>query len=202
MFCSSRGRRHRCRRRQDLPCGQQRGHERALDLVDGDAPREQPRISSARSARAFPSRPSSSPDASISKSSATATTYTATRCDIRVHVLRAAVGAAADHQRRRRVLDSRQHAERDVAGRAGVLRDPRNAFWRIIGEIFGFDSSRVRGARRRDGTLHCGVDVLRSCRRVGSLDSAVEPAARRRMTSSDLRTASAYHTGVLQRCGR
>jgi hypoxanthine-DNA glycosylase len=55
--------------------------------------------------------------------------------------------------------------------------NPRNAFWRITGEIFRFDSSAPYEDRTAALTAH-GVavwDVLRSCRRVGSLDSAVEP---------------------------
>jgi len=55
--------------------------------------------------------------------------------------------------------------------------NPRNAFWRITGEIFGFDACEPYDVRTAVLTAH-GVavwDVLRSCRRVGSLDSAVEP---------------------------
>jgi hypoxanthine-DNA glycosylase len=55
--------------------------------------------------------------------------------------------------------------------------NPRNAFWRITGEIFGFDPSAPYDVRVAALTAN-GVavwDVLRSCRRVGSLDSAVEP---------------------------
>jgi hypoxanthine-DNA glycosylase len=55
--------------------------------------------------------------------------------------------------------------------------NPRNAFWRITGEIFGFDAREPYDARTAVLTAH-GVavwDVLRSCRRIGSLDSAVEP---------------------------
>jgi hypoxanthine-DNA glycosylase len=55
--------------------------------------------------------------------------------------------------------------------------NPRNAFRRITGEIFGFDASAPYKGRTAGLTTH-GVavwDVLRSCRRVGSLDSAVEP---------------------------
>lgn len=54
--------------------------------------------------------------------------------------------------------------------------NPRNAFWRITGEIFGFDASASYDDRVAALRAH-GVavwDVLRSCRRVGSLDSAVE----------------------------
>jgi len=55
--------------------------------------------------------------------------------------------------------------------------NPRNAFWRITGEIFGFDPSAAYDVRTA-ALIANGVavwDVLRSCRRVGSLDSAVEP---------------------------
>ena len=55
--------------------------------------------------------------------------------------------------------------------------NPRNAFWRIMGEILGFDASQPYDDRTEALKAH-GVsvwDVLRSCRRVGSLDSAVEP---------------------------
>jgi hypoxanthine-DNA glycosylase len=55
--------------------------------------------------------------------------------------------------------------------------NPRNAFWRITGEVFGFDATEPYDARTAQLTAR-GVavwDVLRSCRRVGSLDSAVEP---------------------------
>ena len=55
--------------------------------------------------------------------------------------------------------------------------NPRNAFWRITGEIFGFDAAAPYDVRTAALTAH-GIalwDVLRSCRRIGSLDSAVEP---------------------------
>lgn len=55
--------------------------------------------------------------------------------------------------------------------------NPRNAFWRITGEILGFDATAPYSDRV--AALQAGRvavwDVLRSCRRVGSLDSAVEP---------------------------
>jgi hypoxanthine-DNA glycosylase len=55
--------------------------------------------------------------------------------------------------------------------------NPRNAFWRITGEIFGFDCSASYEDRIAALTAHnlAVWDVLRSCRRVGSLDSAVQP---------------------------
>jgi hypoxanthine-DNA glycosylase len=55
--------------------------------------------------------------------------------------------------------------------------NPRNAFWRITGEIFGFDASEpydTRIAELKDNRIAVW-DVLRSCHRVGSLDSAVAP---------------------------
>jgi hypoxanthine-DNA glycosylase len=55
--------------------------------------------------------------------------------------------------------------------------NPRNAFWRIAGEIFGFDAAAPYEVRTAALTAN-GIavwDVLRSCRRIGSLDSAVEP---------------------------
>jgi hypoxanthine-DNA glycosylase len=55
--------------------------------------------------------------------------------------------------------------------------NPRNAFWRITGEIFGFAADEPYDDRTTKLKAH-GIavwDVLRSCRRVGSLDSAVEP---------------------------
>ncbi|BAX93857.1 DNA-deoxyinosine glycosylase [Mycobacterium shigaense] len=55
--------------------------------------------------------------------------------------------------------------------------NPRNAFWAIAGELFGFDATapyddRLRTLRSRHVALW---DVLRQCRRVGSSDSAIDP---------------------------
>ena len=54
--------------------------------------------------------------------------------------------------------------------------NPRNAFWRITGALFGFDASASYPDRVNALQAHQVAvwDVLRSCRRVGSLDSAVE----------------------------
>lgn len=54
--------------------------------------------------------------------------------------------------------------------------NPRNAFWSITAELLGFDAAapyhqRVAALVGRDIAVW---DVLRSCRRAGSLDSAVE----------------------------
>jgi TDG/mug DNA glycosylase family protein len=56
---------------------------------------------------------------------------------------------------------------------------PRNAFWRIVGEIFGIDPSapyreRLAGLRARRIALW---DVLGSCVREGSLDSDIEDSS-------------------------
>ncbi|MGA5542891.1 DNA-deoxyinosine glycosylase [Mycobacterium sp. NPDC051198] len=54
--------------------------------------------------------------------------------------------------------------------------NPRNAFWRITGALFGFDAAAPYPDRVSALCAHRVAvwDVLRSCRRVGSLDSAVE----------------------------
>ena len=55
--------------------------------------------------------------------------------------------------------------------------NPRNAFWRIAADLFGFAADDPY-PHRTDVLRRHGVavwDVLRHCRRVGSLDSAVEP---------------------------
>lgn len=54
--------------------------------------------------------------------------------------------------------------------------NPRNAFWPITAEIFGFDAAAPYDRRVAELTGH-GIavwDVLRCCRRTGSLDAAVE----------------------------
>lgn len=54
---------------------------------------------------------------------------------------------------------------------------PRNAFWRLTGELYGVDPTAPYDDRVAALTV-AGVavwDVLRSCRRIGSLDAAVEP---------------------------
>ncbi|BBY93130.1 DNA-deoxyinosine glycosylase [Mycobacterium gallinarum] len=55
--------------------------------------------------------------------------------------------------------------------------NPRNAFWRITGELFGFAADDPYDERSA-ALIANGIavwDVLKSCRRKGSLDSAVEP---------------------------
>ncbi len=83
--------------------------------------------------------------------------------------------------------------------------NPRNGFWRIAGEIFGFEAAaaydeRTAALRARGVAVW---DVLRLCRRQGSLDSAIEPDS---MAANDFGAFFDAHpaieSGVLQRCGR
>jgi hypoxanthine-DNA glycosylase len=55
--------------------------------------------------------------------------------------------------------------------------NPRNAFWAITGELFGFEPDepyqrRLAALRSRGVALW---DVLHRCRRAGSADSAIDP---------------------------
>ena len=53
---------------------------------------------------------------------------------------------------------------------------PRNAFWPIMGEICGFDPSRMPYQERCRQLGEIGIavwDMLESCQRKGSLDSAI-----------------------------
>ena len=75
--------------------------------------------------------------------------------------------------------------------------NPRNAFWRITGAIYGFDASAPYDVRVSALTAH-GIavwDVLRSCRRVGSLDSAVEPDS---MVANDFGQLFERHPHITQ----
>jgi hypoxanthine-DNA glycosylase len=73
--------------------------------------------------------------------------------------------------------------------------NPRNGFWRITGDIFGFDpyapyGDRVAALCRRRVAVW---DVLRSCRRRGSLDSAIEPDS---MAANDFESFFDAHPAV------
>jgi hypoxanthine-DNA glycosylase len=80
-------------------------------------------------------------------------------------------------------------------GEQEYYANPRNAFWRITGEMFGFAADGPYDERTTALTAH-GIavwDVLRSCRRVGSLDSAVEPDS---MVANDFGHLFARHPGI------
>ena len=73
--------------------------------------------------------------------------------------------------------------------------NPRNAFWRVMGTLYGLDPDGPYG-RRVAALVANGVavwDVLRSCRRVGSLDSAVE---RDTMVANDFAAFYAAHPSI------
>lgn len=73
--------------------------------------------------------------------------------------------------------------------------NPRNAFWRIAGALFGFEPDEPY-PRRAEALRRNGVavwDVLRNCRRAGSLDSAVEPAS---MVANDFPAFFAAHPAI------
>ena len=73
--------------------------------------------------------------------------------------------------------------------------NPRNAFWRITGELYRFaadDPYDDRTAALIDNGIAVW-DVLKSCRRAGSLDSAVEPKS---MVPNDFGDLLVMHPGI------
>jgi len=73
--------------------------------------------------------------------------------------------------------------------------NPRNAFWRITGELFGFAADDPYDDRTA-ALVANGIavwDALKSCRRAGSLDSAVEPDS---MVPNDFGTLFNAHPGI------
>lgn len=76
---------------------------------------------------------------------------------------------------------------------------PRNTFWRITGELFGFDPAAHyddRVAALNAAGVAVG-DALRSCRRVGSLDSSVD---RESMKVNDFGTLFTAHPTITHVC--
>ncbi len=56
---------------------------------------------------------------------------------------------------------------------------PHNTFWKIMGEVLGFDAG-LPYAPRTKALAHAGVavwDVLAACERPGSLDASIVPAS-------------------------
>jgi TDG/mug DNA glycosylase family protein len=76
---------------------------------------------------------------------------------------------------------------------------PRNAFWRITGEIFGFDAHAAY--RTRAASLAaCGValwDVLKSCTRATSLDSDIIGSS---IVPNDIGNFLARHARIRRIC--
>lgn len=73
--------------------------------------------------------------------------------------------------------------------------NPRNAFWRITADLFGFDPA-LPYRQRAAALCAAGVavwDVLRECRRTGSLDAAIRPDS---MVPNDFERFFAEHPGI------
>jgi TDG/mug DNA glycosylase family protein len=76
---------------------------------------------------------------------------------------------------------------------------PQNVFWRILGEILGFDpaspyDARVASVQSADIAVW---DVLKSCVRESSLDSAIEASS---VVPNDLATFLVEHPQVRRIC--
>jgi double-stranded uracil-DNA glycosylase len=72
---------------------------------------------------------------------------------------------------------------------------PRNLFWRITGELVGFDPAAdydVRTTALRDAGIAVW-DVLHKCERPGSLDSSI---ARDSVVANDFRELLSAHPGI------
>lgn len=73
--------------------------------------------------------------------------------------------------------------------------NPRNGFWTVAGALFGFSASAPYPERTAALIAH-GIavwDVLKFCRRAGSLDSAVE---RESMVANDFATFYREHPSI------
>lgn len=71
----------------------------------------------------------------------------------------------------------------------------RNAFWRLTAALFGFDATAPYDDRVTALTTASVAvwDVLKHCRRIGSLDSAVEPDS---MVANDFETFYATYPTI------
>ncbi|MBX3703371.1 MAG: DNA-deoxyinosine glycosylase [Steroidobacteraceae bacterium] len=76
---------------------------------------------------------------------------------------------------------------------------PHNRFWPIMGEILGFDASAPY-AKRRAALMNAGIalwDVIGSCEREGSLDSAI---AAHSIVANDFTAFLARHRRIGRVC--
>ncbi|ETA93761.1 MULTISPECIES: DNA-deoxyinosine glycosylase [Mycobacterium avium complex (MAC)] len=98
-----------------------------------------------------------------------------------------------DERARTLILGSFPSARSLLTGQ--YYANPRNAFWSITGELFGFDAAapyprRLAQLRRHRIALW---DVLHACRRAGSADSAIEPNS---LVVNDFGEFFAEHPGI------
>lgn len=76
---------------------------------------------------------------------------------------------------------------------------PHNSFWNIMGQLCGFDASAPY-PHRLAALTHKGIalwDVLQTCTRTGSLDSAIEPGS---VQSNNFQTFFQQHPHIAQVC--
>lgn len=77
---------------------------------------------------------------------------------------------------------------------------PQNAFWKIMGRLFGFDAASMPYEQRLAALQDCGValwDVLARCERTGSLDSAIVEDS---MVANDFAAFFAAHPAIVRVC--
>lgn len=76
---------------------------------------------------------------------------------------------------------------------------PHNSFWKIMAEVLGFDAGLAYAQRitALQGRQLAVWDVLASCRREGSLDTAIEPGS---VVPNDFAGFMADHPGVIRIC--